>query len=369
MAVVEPYFAGSHQQWAEGLATFSRHDVHLITHAGGFWKWRMHGGAVTLARALADASRPVGGFNVLVVSDMVNLAALLGVARRSIPPATPVVLYMHENQLTYPTPEGVARDETYGITNWVSMCAADHVVFNSSFHRDDVFAALPALLRRFPDHRHGHLVEEVFAKTSVLPVGVDPALVAMQRPSLEGAPTILWNHRWEYDKNPRAFFDLLDAVDAAGVDFALAVAGQQFQTVPEVFDAARRRFASRLVHFGTAPRDEYVALLGRSDIVVSTADHDFFGLAVLEAIAAGAAPLLPRRLAYPELVAVDAHEWSLYDDPAHAFELLLRLLTDEDHRGAVAHTCRTGATPFAWPSLIERYDAFFESVALASADG
>ena len=38
---VEPYFTGSHRQWAEGLARHSRHDIHLITHQGQFWKWRL----------------------------------------------------------------------------------------------------------------------------------------------------------------------------------------------------------------------------------------------------------------------------------------------------------------------------------------
>ena len=37
---------------------------------------------------------------------------------------------------------------------------------------------------------------------------------------------------------------------------------------------------------------------------VSTATHEFFGLAAAEAIATGLYPLLPERLAYPELLSV-----------------------------------------------------------------
>ncbi len=45
-----------------------------------------------------------------------------------------------------------------------------------------------------------------------------------------------------------------------------------------------------------------MAALLDADVVVSTALHEFFGIGVVEAIAAGAFPLLPRRLAYPEVL-------------------------------------------------------------------
>ncbi|SVE34272.1 uncharacterized protein METZ01_LOCUS487126, partial [marine metagenome] len=47
--LVEPYFTGSHKQWVLGFKKYSKHDVRLLVIKGQFWKWRMHGGAVTLA--------------------------------------------------------------------------------------------------------------------------------------------------------------------------------------------------------------------------------------------------------------------------------------------------------------------------------
>ena len=47
--LLEPYNTGSHAQWAAGYQTHSRHQVDLLALAGANWKWRMHGGAVTLA--------------------------------------------------------------------------------------------------------------------------------------------------------------------------------------------------------------------------------------------------------------------------------------------------------------------------------
>jgi hypothetical protein len=52
-------------------------------------------------------------------------------------------------------------------------------------------------------------------------------------------------------------------------------------------------------------RQDYLELVQRSDVVLSTALHDFQGLSMLEAAALGCSPLAPDRLAYPEWFARD----------------------------------------------------------------
>ena len=361
--VVEPYHGGSHRSWAEGIAAHSSHDVRLVTHDGGFWKWRMHGAAVTLAAEIETVVAAWGRPDVVLVSDMVNLAALLGLARGSLG-GVPVALYLHENQLTYPLPPGAVRDEGYAMANWVSMRAADVVVCNSEHHRRDLFGALPGFLRRFPDHRHGAaLVADVEARTTVVPVGIDGGLGELPRLDDGGPPVVLWNHRWEYDKDPDAFFAAVAALADDGVPFRLAVAGQQFQTVPAVFADAERRFADRLVHFGTAAPDDYRRLLGRADVIVSTARHDFFGLAVVEAMAAGALPILPHRLSYPELVPPDVASRWLYPDGDAPTALLRRALTDHARRRADVEAVRRHVRRFGWPEVIRTYDRMLAAVA------
>jgi glycosyltransferase involved in cell wall biosynthesis len=58
-----------------------------------------------------------------------------------------------------------------------------------------------------------------------------------------------------------------------------------------------------LAHCGFEPsREKYQAWLSSADIMLSTSIHEFQGLAVLEAVALGCIPVLPKRMSYPELV-------------------------------------------------------------------
>lgn len=115
--LLSPYYTGSHAAWADGYQAHSRHRVTLLMMAGRFWKWRMQGGAIELAaqgQSLLTRGDPP---NAVLATDMVNLPAWLGLMRGRLPVTIPVVLYMHENQLTYPWAPGVKPDLTYATIN------------------------------------------------------------------------------------------------------------------------------------------------------------------------------------------------------------------------------------------------------------
>ena len=96
--LLEPYYAGSHAAWTDGYAGHSRHQVEKLTLPGRFWKWRMHGAAVTLARRfLRSQLQP----NLILASSMLDVTTFLALTRRRTA-RVPVALYFHENQLTYP---------------------------------------------------------------------------------------------------------------------------------------------------------------------------------------------------------------------------------------------------------------------------
>jgi glycosyltransferase involved in cell wall biosynthesis len=366
--LVEPFLGGSHRAWAEGLARHSRHRVTLLSHPGRFWRWRMRGSALTLAADTEAAVARDGPPDVVVVSDMIDLPAYLGFTRRVLGDA-PVALYLHENQLVHaPGPTG-ATDEVYATINWLSMAAADRTYCNSAFHRDALLAALPDFLARAPDRPHDGFFDAVAARTGVLPMGVDVEdLVDARRRSAfdEGEPPlILWNQRWDHDKDPVALFRVLRALARDGVPFGLALAGTNTRADPQEFQAIRADLGDRVVHTGWLPRAAYVELLARADVVVSTARHELFGIAMVEAMAAGAVPVLPDRLSYPEVVPAWAHPAVLYR--SRLYDHLHAVLTDLPAARARVAGLRDDMRRHAWPVVAEAWDREIDRLAAGGA--
>ncbi|MCZ0938829.1 MAG: DUF3524 domain-containing protein [Caldilineaceae bacterium] len=359
--LLSPYHTGSHRAWAEGYQAHSCHSVQLFTLPGRFWKWRMQGGAIELAsqtNAVRNGPLP----DLVLATDMTNLPSWLALTRGTLPARFRTVLYMHENQLTYPWRPGEKPDLTYAMINWLSQLSADMVVFNTAYHRRSWFAELPNLLKHFPDFNHLELIERVESRTRVLPVGIDLQEVN-RRQEGQDSPLILWNQRWEYDKRPDRFFNLLYKLEETGHDYKLAVAGENFRKVPVEFEEAATRLAHRVEHWGYLPsRKAYLALLQRADLVVSTAEHEFFGISILEAVQAGAFPLLPNRLSYPELIPAELHAACLYSDDEDLFAKAVRRL--ELPRTAPPSLRRAVRKQYIWPVVARAYDQLFAELAI-----
>jgi len=371
--IIEPYYAGSHRAWVDGYRSASQHTASLLTLPGRFWKWRMQGGAVTLARlAQSLDQRP----DLILASDMLNLPVFLSLARSGFQgpdggPArsrswadVPVALYFHENQLTYPLQPGEKRDLHYGFINLTSALRADALFFNSAYHLEALFDELPRLLKHFPDYTELWTVDALRAKAQVLPLGLDLTRFDAFRSAqpTTGRAQILWNHRWEYDKGPETFFRAIYALVDEGWDFGLVLLGESFRNQPAEFLEARERLPDHMVHFGYAEDAEtYGRLLWQADIAVSTALHEFFGAATVEACYCGCYPILPNRLAYPELIPGRYHHACLYDD----FEGLLSRLRQaigslEETR---AFSLQQTMARFDWTRLAPAYDRLLTGVA------
>lgn len=353
--LVEPFYGGSHQAWADGWRSHSQHQIRTFTLPARSWRWRMRGSAITLAAEMAEAA---GRVDAIVASDMIDLADLITHTRRTHG-GVPVVLYLHENQLTYPRQVGEPLDAGLAWTTWRNLVAADQVWCNSAFHRDSLRAALPEFLNAVPDASHHHLLESVATKMQVLPVGIDPVEAGTKAANC--APIVVSNQRWHHDNDVVAVVRALIRLADDGVAFRVAVIGDDAGGEADTIHPLLDRLGDRVVARGQQSRAEYRRLLEEAHVVVSAARNEFFGIAVAEAVSAGAVPVLPNALAYPETIPTMYHEAALY--PAGGLrQRLHRVLIDLPASVVAVDGLAASMDRFAWTNVAPQYDEAIELV-------
>ena len=315
---LQPYYGESHRQFIDGWVAHSQHDWHLLTLPGRHWKWRMRHAAVEFTqqmKRLADAGE---SFDAIVTTDMMNAAELKGLMVAACPEycRLPLVVYFHENQFAYPSQFGPdspehQRDQHFGFTNFLSALAADQVWFNSAYNQQSMLYHLENSSRRWPDYSPKAQVNQLLDKFSVEAPGIEQPAIDIadfqkqrsQRRESASRLRIVWAARWEHDKNPQLLLDSLRQLKKQTDHFEISVIGQQFRKAPSAFEAIKSEFEDHIRHWGFVPsREGYWRVLAESDVFVSTASHEFFGIAAAEAIAVGLHPLFPNDLAYPEMV-------------------------------------------------------------------
>lgn len=365
--LIEPFFTGSHKQWAEGLGANSSHQITLMTLPGYHWKWRMHGAAVTLAQQFNNI--PNKEFDLVLVSDMLDLAVFKALTAK-FTATIPFAIYFHENQLTYPWSKSdmdvvLKRDNHYAFINYTSALCADVIFFNSAYHRDSFLHELPRFLDAFPDFQNKETVDNITKKSRVLHLAMDLQRFNKSLPEkLEKYPRclVLWNHRWEYDKNPEFFFDALITLHERGIDFRLAVLGEHFPQYPTIFDKAKATLNEKIVHWGYAANEqEYAEWLWKADLLPVTANQDFFGGSVVEAMYCNTVPLLPKRLAYPEHIPEQFQHTFFYHEDEFLVKLQKRIM---DVKYLRAMNTQQWAEKYDWSNQIEVYDEAMRQIIL-----
>ncbi|MBF4508885.1 MAG: DUF3524 domain-containing protein [Aeromicrobium sp.] len=380
---LEPYYGGSHRAVLDGLIerlTPLGFSFDLLTLPARKWKWRMRGSAITMAeeaRALARtwheahpegearaAGDPDGEsvrphrhrpWDLVYASTFVNLAEFVALAGDAVA-GIPRIVYFHENQLLYPVRHTAEWDFQFPLTNITSALAAHRCLFNTRYNLEGFLAEIPGFLRGFPDHQPAGVAERIAARSEVLAPPFDPAPFDAAPPVRGPRPRVVWPHRWEHDKDPEAFFSAVRTLAAEGLDFEVAVAGQSFRETETLMAEAAATLGDRLVHLGEPEsRAAYARLLASADIAVSTARNEFFGLAMIEACYAGCAPLVPDRLAYPELYPAEFR----YGSEQELARTLRTLLVERPAPGSA----RSLAEPFTFERLVPRYAEVFERAA------
>ena len=309
--LLSAYDAMSHKIWrGRLLEMFPEHTWTQLVLPPRHFNWRIRGNS--LQWALNEKDLLNQGYDLLIATSMVDLASLRGF----IPciAQLPTLLYFHENQFVYPLGSKHRSNnvEPQLVPLYSALCA-DAIVFNSNYNRSTFLQGTRELLKKLPDQLPPELLEKI-EKSEILPVPLEefpsePVTSAMlERP--KQILDVVWNHRWEYDKGPKLLLCLAQAILAQQLPIRLHVVGQQFRSSPAEFEKIatllEQHAADLSIDQGSfgfvEKRERYIYLLKNCEVVLSTALHDFQGLAIQEACTLGCTPLVPDALVYPEYI-------------------------------------------------------------------
>ena len=327
---LSPVLRGSHLHFAEGLKKYSAFEFKTL----GFKKLNWF--SASLCSPLLGSTEKLTPLDVaetfkpdfLLCTDFCNLPGFIAFHRQL--GNTPSILYMHENQLTYPlhSPKKPRNEaiiwQTLQTCSWVN-----EIWFNSKWHFEDFFEGLKKFQTRFPIQYD--FETSLREKSRVVYPCIDfdglPTLnTRIRKPNEEncGPIKILWNHRNDYDKGFARLVPLLRQLVDANIPFQWIHLGESKTDGCEKIDRLVEVLGNRLIHVGRVEdRIHYLKWLERADIVISLSDHEFFGMSVLEAIRAGCFPLLPNRLSYPELISATLQDYVLYEKEKDLYKRLV----------------------------------------------
>ncbi len=295
--LLSAYDVASHRYWRKGLVdNLDTIDWQQLSLPPRHFNWRIRGNP--LSWAISEQETLSKHYDAIIATSMVDLATLKGLVPNLA--NTPSIVYFHENQFVYPlSSRQQQRIEPQMVTLYNGL-AADQLVFNSHYNRTTYLSGIEQLLAKMPDCVPKGIVNKLSSKSQVIPVPIE--FTKHPTPSTFTTPlTLVWNHRWEYDKGPERLYAALLLLKKRGIDFRIHIIGQQFRQIPDIFGQIQTEFSEHIGEFGYLENHkDYLRVLSESDLVISTAIHEFQGLAVLEAVTCGCIPVVPDRLSYPE---------------------------------------------------------------------
>ncbi len=322
------------------------------------WKMRMQLSAPWFICKIRELRKEERFFDLALMSSFIDVAVFRALASQ-VPgwnDKTRFYTYFHENQFVYPGFLPETTNHQFAAINFTTALVSDYLAFNSGFNQKTFLNGCRSYIRKSSDMQLSDQIDGIEQKSRVLYPGIDfePLDKLQGSPKNHAEPLIIWNHRWEHDKNPEEFFQVLFRLKEEGIAFRLAVLGQSFRKRPAVFDEARKRLDGVTMHFGfVKDKGTYYQILKQGHFVVSTAHHEFFGISILEAVRAGCCPLVPDRLSYPEL----------FDDQYRygedcLFDVIRDHLLRDSRPGR--DTCVAMTQQYSWDSLARNYAHWFE---------
>lgn len=346
--LLSAYDAESHRYWWKGLiSNLEEYDWTVLTLPARYFSWRIRGNALTWAYNERETLEQY--YDLVIATSMTDLSTLRGFVPNLS--RIPTVVYFHENQFDYPSSGHQFASVEPKVLNLYTALAADKIIFNTAYNLSTFLSGLDELLKKMPDHVPGGMVTALKNKAEVLPVPLNSDAFLLSKRSVDEF-NIVWNHRWEYDKNPALLYSSIKKLYSFGISFKLHVVGRQFRKEPQEFSLLRAEFPDVIGAWGyVESKQQYIKLLNKADIVLSTALHDFQGIAVLEGVAAGAVPVVPNRLAYTELFPAEFRYSDKGDEAQNLADHLHSLIKSKTEKTLIA----PNVEHLSWGVLAESY--------------
>ncbi|MGJ8662570.1 MAG: tRNA-queuosine alpha-mannosyltransferase domain-containing protein [Marinicella sp.] len=335
--LLSAYNAHSHQYWQQQLVVnFPQHHWQCLNLKDRYFAWRMGGNALNFKAAFHDLLS--ANYDLIIATSMTDLSTLRGLYPNLS--SVPNILYFHENQFAYPTNENQQGLVEIQLRSVFAALAADQLVFNSTFNQHSFFQGLKQLIKKLPDGIPTNLLTKLKAKSTTLavPINADCHPAVATPKSERDHIHVVWNHRWEHDKGPETLLEVLRLCQHKKIKFHIM--GQQFRQIPAAMQQIKDQHHLQCLTLGfVESRSQYIELLQRSDVVLSTAMHDFQGIAMLEAVACGCLPIAPDRLVYPDLYPASNLYPSTPSSPAQEAQAIIKLLEQHTNLKPVKIDC------------------------------
>jgi len=348
--LLSAYDTDSHRHWCQGLMNqLSEFEWEYLALPGRYFSWRIRGNPLSWGFG-AERSRLLQHYDLVVATSMVDLATIKGLFPNLA--NTPCVCYFHENQFAYPRSRDQHNSIEPQMVTLYGALSAEAIWFNSEYNRSTFLAGVEELIRQMPDQTPKGLAERLQAKSQVIPVpiSIECSESETRSPHNESPRpfNVIWNHRWEYDKGPDTLVEVIRQCEELGLPIQFVIAGKRFRQIPKGFKELMDKPSQNLIHIGTFEnKTDYCHALRTSDVVLSTAVHEFQGLAMLEGAGYGCVPLAPDDLAYPEWIP-EALRYGT-DNPVAA---CVEKLSHWYHQGLPS---TPNVAPFEWRILSEQY--------------